>query len=77
MNYLIWSNQKGMWWRPGKRGYTGNLEEAGRYSEPSAKAIVADATLNGQLKHQRVDPVTGEAYEQVDEVMVLAPEENS
>lgn len=63
-----------MWWRPARRGYTSNIEEAGRYSKTEAEAIVADSTLDGQLKHQRVNPVTGEGYEQFDEVMVLAPE---
>jgi len=75
VNFLIWSNQHGMWWRPGKRGYTGNIEEAGRYDRASAEAIVADATVNGQIKHQRINPTTGEEYEQFDEVMVLAPED--
>lgn len=75
MNYLIWSNQQGMWWRPAKAGYTMHIEEAGRYSRAEAEAIVADATVGGQIKHQRVNPVTGEVYEQFDEVMVLAPED--
>lgn len=74
-DYLIWSNQHGLWWRAAKRGYTDNIEEAGRYDVAEAKDIVAVATVNGQIKHQRVDPVTGQAYEQYDEVMVLAPED--
>ena len=75
MSYLIWSNQHQQWWRPGKRGYTGYIEEAGRYHEDKAKAIVADATVDGQIAHTRQDPVTGRVYRQFDEVMVLAPEE--
>lgn len=74
MTYLIWSNQHQQWRRPGKSGYTGYIEEAGRYSEDEARAIVADATLKGELRHLRMNPVTGETYAQFDEVMVLAPE---
>lgn len=72
--FLIWSNQKGMWWRADRRGYTQFIEEAGRYPVAEAAAIVADATCDGQLVHERTDPVTGRGYESYDEVMVLAPE---
>lgn len=34
--YLIWSHQKNAWWRPGGRGYTTNLLEAGRFTEAEA-----------------------------------------
>lgn len=71
---LIWSNQHGAWWRPCRRGYTGVIEEAGRYNADEARRIVADATLHGKLVHQRTDPVTGVGYDSVDEVAVAAPE---
>jgi hypothetical protein len=74
MKWLIWSNQHAMWWRAAKRGYTQFIEEAGRYDYPDAVRIVADATLDGQLRHERVNPVTGESYISYDEVLVLAPE---
>ncbi len=48
-NYLIWSNEHRAWWRPNARGYTLQLEKAGRYSRDEA------------LKHCRVrDQVPGE-----------------
>ncbi len=48
-NYLIWSNEHRAWWRPNTRGYTLQLEKAGRYSRDEA------------LKHCRVrDQVPGE-----------------
>ena len=48
-NYLIWSNEHRAWWRPNSRGYTLQLEKAGRYSRDEA------------LKHCRVrDQVPGE-----------------
>jgi hypothetical protein len=72
--FLIWSNQHAMWWRPARRGYTPVIEEAGRYPRAAAEKIVADATLGGQLSHQRVNPITGEGYTSFDEVMVPAPE---
>lgn len=71
--WLVWSNQHGMWWRPNRSGYTAFIEEAGRYSRAEAERIVAQATCDGQLKHTRVNPVTGVGYIGVDEVMVLAP----
>jgi hypothetical protein len=72
--YLVWSNEHQMWWRPSHGGYTGYIEEAGRYEQDVAVQIVANATLDGQLVHNRTDPVTGVEYAQVSEVMVLAPE---
>lgn len=72
--FLIWSNQHAQWWRPNKRGYTQWIEEAGRYPQAVAQALVEDATLGGSLRYQRADPVTDRPYEAVDEWMVLAPE---
>lgn len=72
--YLIWSNQKRAWWRGNERGYTGLIEEAGRYTRARAERIVAKATCDGRLARQRNHPVTGEDYVSLDEVMVLAPE---
>lgn len=40
--YLIWSNERGGWWKPARRGYTQNVAEAGRYDPDAAAAIVAD-----------------------------------
>jgi hypothetical protein len=73
--FLIWSNQKRMWWRAFQSGYTDAIEEAGRYTRRIAADIVASATVNGRLTHRRVDPVNGREYTQLDEVMVLAPED--
>lgn len=72
--YLIWSNQHYSWWRADKRGYTQRIEEAGRYERAEAERIVADATLNGRLVYDAIDPQTGRVYRWVDEVLVLAPE---
>lgn len=73
-DFLIWSNEHGMWWRPARRGYTASIEEAGRYARADAEQIVAGATCDGQLVHDRTDPVTGREYKQFNEVVVLAPE---
>lgn len=72
--YLVWSNQKGQWWRPFRRGYTSIIEEAGRYDHAEAVSIVRDATVDGRIVHERTDPVSGTAYTSFDEVLVLAPE---
>ena len=75
MRFLVWSNEHSSWWRPDRRGYTGSIDEAGRYDRAEAQEIVAGATLDGQLTYSRVDPVTGVQYSQLSEVLVLAPED--
>lgn len=72
--FLVWSNQHAMWWRPNRAGYTQVIEEAGRYPRAEAERIIASATCDGALRHERTDPVTGAAYVSFDEVLVLAPE---
>ena len=71
--WLVWSNQRGMWWRPRRSGYTQHITEAGRYDRAEAEQIVKQATCDGALIHMRTDPITGRDYEEHDEVMVLAP----
>jgi hypothetical protein len=73
--FLVWSNDHRMWWRPGHRGYTEFIDEAGRYARAEAEKIVAGATINGQLTVRRTDPVTGREYSQLSEVLVAAPED--
>lgn len=73
--YLIWSNVHGMWWRPCGSGYTVPIDEAGRYERAEAERIVADQTCNGQLTYRRTNPVTGDEYSQLPEVLLLAPED--
>jgi hypothetical protein len=41
--YLIWSFERGAWWRPARRGYTKELAEAGRYPPQEARDIVFEA----------------------------------
>jgi hypothetical protein len=41
--YVIWSEEHGAWWGPGKGGYTRSLLKAGRYSEALARGIVRNA----------------------------------
>jgi hypothetical protein len=41
--YVIWSEEHGMWWRPGQRGYTNSLRRAGRYPKDEADEIVFKA----------------------------------
>lgn len=42
-NYLIWSNEHQLWWRPNNRGYTSDLSQAGRYHRSEALAICGKA----------------------------------
>ena len=53
-DYLVWSNEHGAWWGPGRHGYRKRLSEAGRYTqaealEISAQAISGDAERMGLL----------------------------
>ena len=41
--FLIWSEEHGAWWRPGRAGYTRSIREAGRYSLEEAGDIVKKA----------------------------------
>lgn len=43
--YVIWSEEHGAWWRPGRHGYTRELSKAGRYSKADADQIVANKHL--------------------------------
>jgi len=67
----IWSNQHGQWWRPNRRGYTAHIHEAGRYTWDEAAQIVIEATCDGALVRDRVDPVTGEGYTEVEALSIL------
>lgn len=41
--WLIWSHERGMWWKPHKTGYTYYKQEAGLYTYPAACAICEEA----------------------------------
>jgi hypothetical protein len=43
MSYVIWSEEHGAWWGPGRHGYTRSLKAAGRYGEAEAREIVRQA----------------------------------
>lgn len=57
--WLVWSNEHGKWWKPGGRGYTSTIEEAGRYVRAAADRIVAESNYAPHIKN---------------EIAVLAPE---
>lgn len=40
--HMIYSHERGQWWRPRRHGYTSVLAEAGRYSAQEAAEIIAD-----------------------------------
>jgi len=46
VRYLIWSNERGMWWKPNHNGYTTLTHEAGLYSEEEARRIYAKANFD-------------------------------
>ena len=73
--YLIWSNQHGAWWGPNEKGYVQIIDFAGRYTKEQAEAIVKKSTVNGKLKTEVTNFLTGEIREVFDEVMVKEVED--
>lgn len=45
IHHLLWSNKYQMWWRPDGRGYTGDIAEAGAYTEAQAVEAVTRSAL--------------------------------
>lgn len=45
--YLLWSNKHEMWWRPDSRGYSPNVEDAGRYTVTEAIDRVVQSANHG------------------------------
>lgn len=43
--YVIWSYEHNAWWAPNERGYTEDLERAGRYSAEDAGRIVTNSVM--------------------------------
>ena len=64
MLFLIWSWEHRAWWAPNHRGYTVNVDEAGRYTVEEAARIVVDhwppgeevAVIEGWAKTQGPPP---------------------
>lgn len=53
---LIWSPEKGMWWRPERCGYTASRVEAGTYERADAERIVAGSHgRNGRIEEMTED----------------------
>lgn len=42
--WLVWSHQHEAWWKPGSRGYTGDLDAAGRFTAREAADICVKAS---------------------------------
>jgi hypothetical protein len=45
VKYVIWSFEHEAWWAPERRGYTEDLDQAGRYDDAEAHEIVANANV--------------------------------
>jgi len=45
--YMIWSHEHRMWWRPNHQGYTKNVKEAGLYDDVAALRIHVNAVPHG------------------------------
>lgn len=54
IRYLLWDNERGMWWRPDGQGYTHDRSEAGRYTRDEAVRWALSGALHGDLEHANV-----------------------
>lgn len=63
MKFRIWSIEHGAWWAYACRGYTRDIDKAGRYDQAEAFEIVASANqfLNSNNPpHEALVPVVDE-----------------
>lgn len=70
--WLIWSNQHNAWSAPDRRGHTGMVENAGRYTRADADQICAAASQDGTITVDRQDP-DGQVRQVPPETAVKAP----
>ncbi len=49
MNYVIWSHEHHMWWKPNSMGYTPDLAEAGIYTREQAYIPVLNDVHNNEI----------------------------
>jgi hypothetical protein len=50
--YLVWSHERGAWWRTGGIGYTRRLSEAGRMTREQAVAIATKAIPGNAARYE-------------------------
>jgi hypothetical protein len=58
--YLLWDNERGMWWNPNGQGYTHSVSQAGLYSRDEAVKWALKGALGG-LSHATVIVADGAA----------------
>lgn len=46
--YVIWSHEHSQWWAPDHCGYTGDIDQAGQYTEAEAADITLDHIPPGE-----------------------------
>jgi hypothetical protein len=52
--WLVWSYEHDAWWKPGRFGYTTDLEKAGRYRYNEALEICDNANRHAKFTHERM-----------------------
>ena len=66
--WLVWSNERGAFWRQNRHGYTRNVDEAGRFSFADAATICAEAAIG--MPQLDID-----GHEVPHEILMAAPED--
>ena len=54
LTFLLWANDRMMWWKAMGCGYTADINEAGRFSQSDALVEVLNSAFAGRLDQATV-----------------------
>ena len=71
LRYLLWANDRDMWWLPDGWGYTANRTEAGTFSETEAVRFVIQSAHAGRVSEATVMIAATPSTEEPDRTLTL------
>lgn len=72
LRYLLWANDRQMWWLPDGWGYTANRTEAGTFSEAEAVRFVIQSAHAGRVSEATVMIAAAPSTEEPDRTLTAA-----